>query len=203
MTEIIHIENGYITKHAIITDKPKEGDVVLNGWWGTVGDPVDFYNDDWTKKSEEQLVKEGLVEPPLICCEDEVVEEEIVQELPEESFRKTVEEIIPQGFKKDDDGNIVPKTPEELYKDGDWTDKDWNNYQIAVEKDYLYQTDWVVIKTIELQMKGEKSEHDYTDIIRKRGESRARINELEAELAELGEGKEEEASEEEATDGQA
>jgi hypothetical protein len=78
--------------------------------------------------------------------------------------------------------NVVPKTPEELYSEGIWSKEDWVEYQKSEQINYLYSTDWVVIKTLEAQLSGKKSTHDYSDIIAEREKARAKINELEEKI---------------------
>lgn len=58
MTEIIHIENGYITQHLILSGELRDGDIAVKDWKGNVGDSIDLYNKDWTKKTviEKEIV---------------------------------------------------------------------------------------------------------------------------------------------------
>ena len=56
MTEVIHIDNGYITQHLILSGKLRDGDIAVKDWKGNVGDSIDLYNEDWTKK--ETLIED-------------------------------------------------------------------------------------------------------------------------------------------------
>ena len=178
MKEVLKIENGKIIGHSIVNREPRENEIVVNNWNGTVGEPLTFYNDDYTRKSNVELMVAGLIEIPQGYEIKEGKLEEIKIETQEpEKVEEGLEELPPQ-FKKEN-GEIVPKTMEEMLVDGTITQDDYNEYLVMNYKQYLNSTDWVVIKTLELQMKGKKVTHDYSDIILEREKARAKINELE------------------------
>ena len=83
MTEVIHIENGYITQHLILSGDLRDGDVAVKDWKGNVGDSIDLYNEDWTKK-EPAIEQDEVVDEVVDEVIDEVVEKEETTDLPEQ-----------------------------------------------------------------------------------------------------------------------
>jgi len=143
---------------------------------------------------KELWVKNKKGEIKHICVNDyfdlsdyEIIEEPKSENEPESFYEeeqqttKTEKEELPPQFKKEN-GEIVPKTMEEMLADGTITQDDYNEYLVLNYKQYLNSTDWVVIKTLELQMKGEKVTHDYSDILAEREKAREEINKLEKEV---------------------
>ena len=180
MKEVLKIENGKIIGHSIINREPRENEVEVNNWNGTVGEPLTFYNDDYSRKSDLELMEAGLIDIPQGYEIKEGKLEEIKIEIQEpEKVEEEKEEELPPKFKKEN-GKIIPKTMEEMLDDGTITQEAYNEYLVLNYKQYLNSTDWIVIKTLELQMKGEKITHDYSDILAEREKARAKINELEA-----------------------
>ena len=178
MKEVLKIENEKIVSHSIVNREPRENEIVVNNWQGTVGEPLTFYNDDYTRKSDVELMEAGLIEIPQGYEIEEGKLEEIKIETQES---EKVEEELPPQFKKEN-GEIVPKTMEEMLADGTISQDAYNEYLVLNYKQYLKSTDWVVVKTVELQMKGEKVTHDYSDILAERKKAREEINRLEKEV---------------------
>ena len=178
MFEVLKIENEKITGHSIINRELRKNEIVVNNWNGNVGEPLTFYNDDYTRKSDIELMEAGLIDIPQGYEIKEGKLEEIKIETQES---EKVEEELPPQFKKKN-SEIVPKTMEEMLADGTITQDDYNEYLVFNYKQYLDMTDWVVIKTLELQMKGEKVVHDYSDILAEREKARNEINRLEKEV---------------------
>ena len=77
MTEVIHIDNGYITQHLILSGELRDGDIAVKDWKGNVGDSIDLYNEDWTKK-------ETLIEDMKVDEKVEIVEQEETADLSEQ-----------------------------------------------------------------------------------------------------------------------
>lgn len=175
MKEVLKIENEKIVSHSIVNREPRENEIVVNNWQGTVGEPLSFYNEDYTRKSNIELMKAGLIDIPQGYEIKEGKLEEIKIETQES---EKVEEELPPQFKKEN-GEIVPKTMEEMLSDGTITQEDYNEYLISNYKKFLDSTDWVVVKTLELQMKGEKVTHDYSEILAEREKAREEINKIE------------------------
>ena len=179
MFEVIKIKDGIIESHSIINRKLRENEVIVNDGNGTVGEPLTFYNDDYTRKSDIELMEAELIDIPQGYEIKEGKLEEIKIETQEsEKVEEELEEELPPQFKKEN-GKIVPKTMEEMFADGTITQDEYNEYLVMNYKQFLDSTDWIVIKTLELQMKGEKVTHDYSDILAERERARAKINELE------------------------
>lgn len=61
--EYLIIENGKIKSHRCSRSIPANA-IVVENWRGSVGEPVDFYDKNWHRKSEFELMKEGLIEVP-------------------------------------------------------------------------------------------------------------------------------------------
>ena len=204
MFEVLKIENEKIVSHSVINREPREDEVVVNDWQGTVGEPLTFYDENYKRSTDIELINKGLKElPEGLKIEDnklvemtlqekyeagfitlnptqKIVENYIVEKTQAERINEGLEELPPQ-FKKEN-GEIVPKTMEEMLADGTVTQDDYNEYLVMNYKQYLNSTDWVVIKTLELQMKGEKVTHDYSDILAEREKARKEINKLEKEV---------------------
>ena len=181
MFEVLKIENEKIVSHSIVNREPRKNEVKVNNWQGTVGEPLSFYNDDYTRKSNVELMVAGLIDIPQGYEIKEGKLEEIKIEIQEPKKVEEEEKELPPQFKKEN-GEIVPKTMEEMLADGTITQDDYNEYLVMNYKQYLNSTDWVVIKTPELQMKGEKVTHDYSDILAEREKARKEINKLEKEV---------------------
>ena len=201
MFEVLKIENEKIVSHSIVNREPRENEIVVNNWQGTVGEPLTFYDENYKRYTDIDLINKGLKELPKgLKIEDnklvemtlqekyeaglitlnptqKIVDNYIVEKTQAERINEGLEELPPQ-FKKEN-GEIVPKTMEEMLADGTITQDDYNEHLVMNYKQYLDSTDWVVIKTLELQMKGEKVTHDYSDILAEREKARAKINELE------------------------
>ena len=201
MFEVLKIENEKIVSHSIVNREPRKNEIVVNNWQGTVGEPLTFYDENYKRFTDVELIEKGLKEIPKgLKIEDnklvemtleekykaglitlnptqKIVDNYIVEKTQSERINEGLEELPPQ-FKKEN-GEIVPKTMEEMLADGTITQDEYNEYLVLNYKQYLDSTDWVVIKTLELQMKGEKVTHDYSDILAEREKARTKINELE------------------------
>lgn len=201
MFEVLKIEDGIIESHSIVNRKLREGEVIVHDWQGTVGEPVTYYDENYKRYTDIDLINKGLKEIPKgLKIEDnklvemtlqekyeagiinlkptqKIVDNYIVEKTQDERINEGLEELPPQ-FKKEN-GKIVSKTMEEMLEDGTITQDAYNEYLVLNYKQYLDLTDWVVIKTLELQMKGEKVTHDYSDILTEREKARKEINKLE------------------------
>ena len=180
MFEVLKIENEKIVSHSIVNRELRKNEVAVNNWNGNIGEPLTFYNDDYTRKSDLELMELGLIDIPQGYEIKEGKLEEIKIEIQEPEKVEGLEELPPQ-FKKEN-GEIVPKTMEEMLADGTVTQDDYNEYLVMNYKQYLNSTDWVVIKTLELQMKGKNVTHDYSDVLVEREKAREKINKLEKEV---------------------
>ena len=201
MFEVLKIENEKIVSHSIVNRDPRKNEIVVNNWQGTVGEPLTFYDENYKRFTDVELIEKGLKELPkglkiennklvemtlqekykagfiTLNPTQKIVDNYIVEKTQAERINEGLEELPPQ-FKKEN-GEIVPKTMEEMLADGTITQDEYNEYLVLNYKQYLDSTDWVVIKTLELQMKGEKVTHDYSDILAEREKAREEINKLE------------------------
>ena len=204
MFEVLKIENEKIVSHSIVNREPRENEIVVNNWQGTVGEPLTFYDENYKRYTDIELINKGIKELPKgLKIEDnklvemtlkekyeaglitlnptqKIIDNYIVEKTQAERINEGLEELPPQ-FKKEN-GEIVPKTMEEMLADGTVTQDDYNEYLVMTYKQFLDSTDWVVIKTLELQMKGEKVTHDYSEILAERKKAREKINKLEKEV---------------------
>lgn len=136
--EYIIIENGKIKNHFISSSKNlPTGAVEVKNFYGNVGDPVEYYNKDWTKKSLVELVKEGLKEIPIGFKFNED-SSDFVEMSEIEKYKAGVIEI-PLGYKIEND-TLVKMTDEELLESGQITLAEYNEVKkqkIISELDYI------------------------------------------------------------------
>lgn len=122
--EYIIIENGKIKNHFISSSKNlPTGAVEVKNFYGNVGDPVNYYNKDWTKKSLVELVKEGLVEIPVgFKLSDD--SSSLIEMSEIEKYEAGVLKI-PLGYKIENSA-LVKMTDEELLESGQLTLTEYN-----------------------------------------------------------------------------
>ena len=148
--QYIFIRDGIVTQHGCGNTLP-EGAQQVADFPGVVGLPLAFYKDDWSMKTQAELIKEGIIP-------------------------------MPEGYEwNDGETDIVKKEPE-IPEMPEQTEADKIETEIAGLKNYLTETDYTVIKCVEL---GLSVNEEYPEIVVKRSETRAKINELESKLAEV------------------
>jgi hypothetical protein len=121
--EYLIIEDGIIKEHCCGSTLP-DGAVQVTDFFGTVGEPVAYYNGDWARKSDIELYKEKVLAIPsgykLNDSQTALVEmtqaEKITAGL----------ETLPAGYKITD-GELVEKTDTEKITDGEITQDEYNN----------------------------------------------------------------------------
>lgn len=115
MKEIIKIENEKITKHLIVSDNRKlnDNEYIVNNWNGNVGESVDYYDENWNRKSQVQLISDGLEELPVGY---KIVKDELVEMTRLEKINAGIETL--SNDEKIVDDEIVKKTEIEMYQDG-------------------------------------------------------------------------------------
>lgn len=96
-----------------------------------VGDKLSFYNKDWTRKTQVELVKENLI--PLEKGM-KIVADEIIPMTHVERIEEGIDQL-PKGMKIAE-GELVAKTDRELYDDGEIT-KDEYAETVRRERDIL------------------------------------------------------------------
>lgn len=112
--EYLIIENGKIKAHRCSRSVPANA-IVVENWRGSVGEPVDFYNKKWQRKSEFELMKEGLIAIPkgFKWNQSKTAIEEMTQvEKIEAGIEKLQENQIIEN------GEVRNLTNSELYKKG-------------------------------------------------------------------------------------
>lgn len=112
--EYLIVENGKIKAHRCSRSVPANA-IIVENWRGSVGEPVDFYNKNWQRKSEFELMKEGLIEVPkgFKWNKSRTAIEEMTQvEKIEAGIEKLQENQIIEN------GEVRNLTNSELYKKG-------------------------------------------------------------------------------------
>lgn len=134
--EYITVKNGIITGHYCSQSLPV-GAVEVKDFAGVVGDRTDYYNHDWTRKSEVELVKEGLqpMRDGYKWNDDQTGFVEMTQV---EKIQAGLEEL-PQG-QKIEGGELVLMTYEERLASGQMTQAEYieiRRRQILAELDAI------------------------------------------------------------------
>lgn len=178
--QYIRVENGIITEH-LSSATPIDGAIAVSDFYGTVGDPVAYYNDDWSRKPDIELYKNGLMNIP----EGKVLDGETLRDMTEVEKIQAGILALPSGMKISN-GELVSMSQEELLEAGLITQEDVAKDEAqrlhAELQAYLSDTDYAVIKCSELKL---NLETEYPGLSEKRAQARAKINELESEYAEL------------------
>lgn len=115
MKEIIVIENEKITKHLIVSDKRelKDNEYIVSDWNGNVGESVDYYDENWNRKTQVQLISDGLEKLPIGY---KIINNELVKMTRIEKINAGFENLA--SNEKIVDNKIVEKTEIEMYQDG-------------------------------------------------------------------------------------
>lgn len=61
--EYITVKKGKITGH-FCGDKLPKGSIQVSDWWGNVGEPVNYYDENWKRKDDIELYKTGVMKIP-------------------------------------------------------------------------------------------------------------------------------------------
>lgn len=125
--EYLIIKDGIIKEHCCGTVLP-DGAVQVTDFFGTVGEPVAYYNDDWTLKTDIELYREGIVPIPAGFR----IENDTLVEMSEVEKIKAGLEAIPAGYKIENN-TLVEKTDAEKLADGDITQ---DEYDTLIQEQY-------------------------------------------------------------------
>lgn len=107
MAEYMIVKNNIV--EAIFCGEAEEGSIILpKNHQIRVGEPLTFYNEDYTRKSEVQLMQEGLIELPQGYKIDN---DKLVEMAYDEKIIAGIEQL-PNGMKIVGD-KILPMTEEE------------------------------------------------------------------------------------------
>ncbi len=64
MYEIIKIKDGVIESHSIVNRNLRENEIIVNNWSGTIGEPLTFYDENYKRYTDIELINKGLKEIP-------------------------------------------------------------------------------------------------------------------------------------------
>ncbi len=168
----VEIENNYIKNLCCGDYVPKDCIEVEEDWAGRIGEPLSFYDENLKRKSNIQLIKEGLLGMPIGYKFNEDKTKIILL--------NQIERIeygldkLPNGFKIEND-KLVEMSIEEKFAAGLISQKEIDEQEMSKLKEYLCNTDYVTIKIME----GAATVEEYSEILEKRKEARERINKLE------------------------
>ena len=126
ITEYITIKDGIITGNYITDGKLPEGAIAVKDFAGVVGDKMEYYKNGWTRKTDVELVKEGI-EPMKAGYKWNSDQTGFVEMSQAEKIQAGLEEL-PQG-KKIEGGQLVSMTDEEKLADGQLSQEEYNNIQ--------------------------------------------------------------------------
>lgn len=115
MKEIIIIENKKIEKHLIVSDQRelKDNEYVVHEWNGIVGESVDYYDENWNRKNQIQLISDGLEKLPIGF---KIENDKLVEMTRIEKINAEIEKLA--NNEKIVNNEIIKKTEIEMYKDG-------------------------------------------------------------------------------------
>lgn len=123
--EYITVEKHIITGH-YASDSIPEGAIPVTDFIGRVGEPVSYYNPDWSRKSDIELMLSGLMTIPNGYKINE--EKTALQEMTEDEKIIAGIKDLPQG-QKIEDGKILPMTDEEKLSAGQLTQEEYDRIQ--------------------------------------------------------------------------
>ena len=154
--EYITVENHIITGH-YASDSIPEGAIPVTDFNGIVGEPVSYYNPDWTRKSGIELMLTGLMQIPEGYKINE--EKTDLQEMTEEEKIIAGIKELPQG-QKIEDGKILPMTDEEKLAAGQLTQEEYDRIQQAKIISELNDIDKKTIRSVRAILSGIFTEDD-------------------------------------------
>ena len=123
--EYITVEKHIITGH-YASDSIPEGAIPVTDFNGIVGEQVSYYNPDWTRKSDIELMLTGLMAIPDGYKINE--DKSALQEMTEDEKIIAGIKDLPQG-QKIEDGKILPMTDEEKLSAGQLTQEEYDRIQ--------------------------------------------------------------------------
>ena len=128
MAEYMIVKNNIV--EAIFCGEAEKGSIVLPANHQVrVGEPLTFYNEDYTRKSKAQLIQEGLIELPQGYKIDN---DKLVEMTYDEKVIAGIEQL-PYGMKIEN-GKLLPKSENELFNE--MTPEEKEN-SIRSKRDYL------------------------------------------------------------------
>ena len=136
--EYLKIENGIITGH-YSGDIPDDGCLPLNGeFWGVVGEPVDWYDENFNRIDDITLIKNGKKEMPEGMKFNDTYTELVAMEY-DEQVVAGLQPLAPN--QKIVDGQLVEKTIREMWLDGSISTEQFTEYKRRERDSALTSTD--------------------------------------------------------------
>lgn len=175
ITEYITIKDGIITGNYITDGKLPKGAIAVN-FDGVVGDKVDYYKSDWTRKTEVELVKEGL-QPMKDGYKWNSDQTGFVEMSQAEKIQAGLEEL-PQG-QKIEGGELVTMTDEEKLAEGQLSQEEYKNIQRQKIQSELDEIDIKTIRPLRAILSGLGTEEDKAMLAELETYAKAKREELE------------------------
>ena len=180
VNEYITIENGVITGNYITDGKVPEGAIVVNNWLGVVGDPVVYYDSDWNRKTDVELITEGI-QPMPDGYKWNDTKSDIIEMSQIERIQAGLEKM-PQGFKIEG-GQLVPMTDEERLASGQMTQAEYDELRrgrILSELDMIDQKAIRPLRAILVGLGTDDDQERLAELERQAEEKRAELDKLTA-----------------------
>lgn len=184
--EYITVENNVITGNYCGSVLPDNA-IQVENFNGVVGEPLTYYNDDYSRKSDLELYIAGIKTIPtgfkLNDNNSALVEMTQVEKI------SAGIETIPAGMKLENN-QLVSKTTKEQLADNEITQEEYNNYLIDGYKSKLRDTDYIIAKLTEALAINDSDEvaaieSNYAEQLINRKNWRNLINELQEEINQL------------------
>lgn len=154
--EYITIENQIITGH-YASDSIPEGAIPVTDFKGIVGEPVSYYNPDWTRKSDIELMLSGLMTIPNGY---KLTNTGLI----EMSLKEKIDaglETIPTGKKLDENETaFVDMSDDEKMEAGILSQEEYDQIQNARIIADLFEIDVKTIRSIRAVLSGVFTEED-------------------------------------------
>lgn len=180
VNEYITIENGVITGNYITDGEVPEGAIVVKNWIGVVGDPVAYYDSDWNRKTDVELIAEGI-QPMPDGYKWNDTKSDIIKMSQVERIQAGLEKM-PQGFKIED-GQLVPMTDEERLASGQMTQAEYDELRrgrILSELDMIDQKAIRPLRAILVGLGTDDDQERLAELERQAEEKRAELDKLTA-----------------------
>lgn len=178
ITEYITVENGIITGNYITDKKLPENAIPVKNFNGIVGEPITYYNEDWTRKSDIELMLKGFKDIPKgYKFNDD--KSDIVEMSQVEKIQAGLEEL-PQG-QKIEGGELVPMTDEERLASGQMTQAEYTEicrWQILAELDAIDRKTTRPLRAILAGIGTDEDREKLAELERQAEEKRAELDKL-------------------------
>lgn len=176
ITEYITIKDGIITGNYITDGKLPEGAISVKDFAGVVGDKMEYYKNGWTRKTDVELVKEGI-EPMKAGYKWNSDQTGFVEMSQAEKIQAGLEEL-PQG-QKIEGGELVTMTDEEKLAEGQLSQEEYKNIQRQKIQSELDEIDIKTIRPLRAILSGLGTEEDKAMLAELETYAKAKREELE------------------------